>query len=75
MTDPISKTLPARPRGIGLREQRKPLDDEEKLEVGLEDSMDASDPPAVVAPGEHHYPGPLTGAEARKMNAQLRKRR
>jgi hypothetical protein len=75
MKDPIDKTLPARPRGTGLREQRKPLDDEEKLEVGLEDSMDASDPPAVVAPGEDHYPGPLTGAEKERMNAQLRKRR
>lgn len=75
MTDAITKTPLTRPRGKGLREQRKVLDDEDKLEVGLEDSMDASDPPAVVAPGEDHYPGPLSDAEAEAMEEQLRKRK
>lgn len=68
MTDAIGNTPPE--RGKGLREQTKPLDDEDKLEVGLEDSMDASDPPAVVAPGEDKYPGPLTGTEAKAMKAR-----
>lgn len=73
MTDSMTKTPPK--RGTGLREQTKPLDDEDKLEVGLEDSMDASDPPAVVAPGEHRYPGPLTGAEAKAMEARRKNRK
>lgn len=73
MTDEMSKTPPE--RGKGLREQTKPLDDEDKLEVGLEDSMDASDPPAVVAPGQHQYPGPLTDAEAKAMKARLKNRK
>ena len=73
MTDDMGKTPPK--RGEGLRAQTKPLDDEDKLEVGLEDSMDASDPPAVVAPGEHHYPGPLTGAEAKAMKARMKNRK
>lgn len=73
MTDAATNSPPE--RGKGLRAQTKPLDDEDKLEVGLEDSMDASDPPAVVAPGEHKYPGPLTGAEATAMKARLKSRK
>lgn len=34
---------------------------EEKLEEGLMDSMDASDPPAVTAPGDHGDPVPSSG--------------
>ncbi len=42
-------------------DQDRPLDQEEKLETGLEDSMDASDPPAVTAPGDHGDPVPSSG--------------
>ncbi|HEX7876512.1 MAG TPA: hypothetical protein VF489_07985 [Sphingobium sp.] len=34
---------------------------EEKLDEGLKDSMDASDPPAVTAPGDHGDPVPSSG--------------
>ena len=34
---------------------------EEKLDEGLMDSMDASDPPAVTAPGDHGDPVPSSG--------------
>lgn len=34
---------------------------EEKLEEGLKDSMDASDPPAAAAPGDHGDPVPSSG--------------
>jgi len=34
---------------------------EEKLEEGLKDSMDASDPPAVTMPGDDGEPKPSSG--------------
>jgi len=34
---------------------------EEKLDEGLMDSMDASDPPAATAPGDHGDPVPSSG--------------
>lgn len=34
---------------------------EEKLEEGLKDSMDASDPPSTTAPGDHGDPVPSSG--------------
>lgn len=34
---------------------------EEKLEEGLMDSMDASDPPSATAPGDHGDPVPSSG--------------
>lgn len=34
---------------------------EEKLEEGLMDSMDASDPPAATKPGDHGDPVPSSG--------------
>lgn len=37
------------------------VSDEEKLEEGLKDSMDASDPPAVTHPGDHGDPVPSSG--------------
>jgi len=37
------------------------LTDEEKLEEGLHDSMDASDPPSVTKPGDHGDPVPSSG--------------
>ncbi|HEX7873403.1 MAG TPA: hypothetical protein VF475_10860 [Sphingobium sp.] len=59
MTD--SKTKPRPPSGTDLEGQEKPLDNEEKLEAGLEESMDASDPPAATAPGDHGDPVPSSG--------------
>ncbi|MET0365735.1 MAG: hypothetical protein ABW169_13895 [Sphingobium sp.] len=44
-----------------LEGQEKPLDLEEKLEAGLEESMDGSDPLAVTAPGDHGNPVPSSG--------------
>lgn len=44
-----------------LEGQHKPLNREEKLEAGLEESMDASDPPAATAPGDHGDPVPSSG--------------
>ena len=34
---------------------------EEKLEEGLRDSMDASDPPAATTPGDDGHPVPSSG--------------
>lgn len=34
---------------------------EEKLDEGLKDSMDASDPPSATAPGDHGDPVPSSG--------------
>jgi hypothetical protein len=34
---------------------------EEKLDEGLMDSMDASDPPSATAPGDHGDPVPSSG--------------
>lgn len=34
---------------------------EEKLDEGLKDSMDASDPPSTTAPGDHGDPVPSSG--------------
>lgn len=34
---------------------------EEKLDEGLMDSMDASDPPSVTKPGDHGDPVPSSG--------------
>lgn len=49
------------PEGGGKRSQERPLSAEEQLEVGVEDSMDASDPPASVAPGDDGEPHPSSG--------------
>ena len=53
----IDTSQPRKP----IRDQDHALTDEEKLEAGLEDSMDASDPPAVTAPGDHGEPVPSSG--------------
>lgn len=48
------------------REQRRPLTAEEQLDLGVEDSMDASDPPASVAPGDDGEPHPSSGYDEAK---------
>lgn len=57
MTDHMTKER----KDKDLEGQHKPLDREEKLEAGLEESMDASDPPATTAPGDHGDPVPCSG--------------
>ncbi|MFB0872071.1 MULTISPECIES: hypothetical protein [unclassified Sphingobium] len=42
-------------------EQDHTLDRDEKLEEGLKDSMDASDPPSTTRPGDHGDPVPSSG--------------
>ncbi|MET0372475.1 MAG: hypothetical protein ABW039_14000 [Sphingobium sp.] len=42
-------------------EQDRAIDNEEKLEEALKDSMDASDPPAVTTPGDTGEPVPSSG--------------
>jgi hypothetical protein len=60
MSDPIT-IEPTKPKKPDLAKQARRLTDEEKLEAGLEDSMDASDPPSVTAPGDHGDPVPSSG--------------
>lgn len=43
------------------RSQERPLTPDEQLDVGVEDSMIASDPPASVAPGDDGEPHPSSG--------------
>lgn len=42
-------------------DQDHTLDRDEKLEEGLKDSMDASDPPSTTRPGDHGDPVPSSG--------------
>lgn len=60
-TDDMFAIDTSQPTKSRLRGQDHALSDEEKLEAGLEDSMDASDPPAVTAPGDHGDPVPSSG--------------
>lgn len=60
MSQDTAKSTPSS-KGKDLEGQTKPLNQEEKLEAGLESSMDASDPPAVTAPGDHGDPVPSSG--------------
>lgn len=41
---------------------------EEKLEEGLKDSMDASDPPAATTPGDDGHPVPSSGYKEDKQD-------
>lgn len=52
------------------REQNRPLTAEEQLDLGVEDSMDASDPPASVAPGDDGEPHPSSGYDEAKEKAR-----
>ena len=42
-------------------DQDHALSTEEKLDEGIEDSMDASDPPSSTKPGSHGDPVPSSG--------------
>ena len=41
--------------------KRNPEDDDAKVDVGSDESMDASDPPAAVQPGQKDEPVPSSG--------------
>ncbi|CAN5324417.1 hypothetical protein BH10PSE13_BH10PSE13_11570 [soil metagenome] len=57
---------PKKQHKTDLAGQEKPLSTEEKLEAGLEGSMDASDPPSSTAPGDHGDPVPSSGFQEEK---------
>lgn len=48
-------------RDIRERLKRNPEDSDAKLDAGLDESMDASDPPSVTAPGDKGEPAPSSG--------------
>jgi hypothetical protein len=41
--------------------KRNPSDDDAKVDVGSDESMDASDPPAAAQPGQNDEPVPSSG--------------
>jgi len=41
--------------------KRNPQDDDAKVDVGSDESMDASDPPAAAQPGQSDEPVPSSG--------------
>ncbi|MEP6786229.1 MAG: hypothetical protein ABI898_10865 [Sphingomonadales bacterium] len=47
--------------GIVRRLKDNPEDPDAKLDAGLDQSMDASDPPATIQPGDHGEPVPSSG--------------
>jgi hypothetical protein len=49
---------------IKRRLERNPASRDAKLDTGLDESMDASDPPASVQPGQRHDPAPSSGYDA-----------
>jgi N utilization substance protein B len=49
---------------IARRLKRDPTDPDAKLDRGLDESMDASDPPAAVVPGDSGDPLPSSGFDA-----------
>lgn len=48
-------------RELEKKVQRNPDDSDAKLDLGSDQSMDASDPPAVVQPGHKDEPVPSSG--------------
>lgn len=49
---------------IARRLDEDPSDRDAKLDTGLDESMDASDPPAITAPGKGKVPAPSSGYDA-----------
>jgi hypothetical protein len=49
---------------IKRRLERNPANRDAKLDTGLDESMDASDPPASVQPAHRHDPAPSSGCDA-----------
>jgi len=50
-----------RDAAITERLERDPQDEDAKLDHGLDESMDASDPPAITQPGAGSDPAPSSG--------------
>jgi hypothetical protein len=53
---------------------RDPADVDAQLDRGLDESMDASDPPAAVTPGDSGEPLPSSGYDAAAEEAQQHSR-
>lgn len=51
-------------KAINERLARHPESREARLDTGLDESMDASDPPASVQPVHRHDPAPSSGYDA-----------
>jgi hypothetical protein len=49
---------------IAKRLEENPEDSEARLDAGLDESMDASDPPAATQPVHNHDPAPSSGYNA-----------
>ena len=49
---------------IADRLEQDPQDEDAKLDHGLDESMDASDPPAITQPGSGSDPAPSSGYDA-----------
>ncbi len=48
-------------RELERKLKRNPKDQDAKVDVGSDESMDASDPPAAVQPGQSDEPVPSSG--------------
>lgn len=57
-----SPTLSGEPdRGIELKVKKHPNDQDAKVDLGSDESMDASDPSAAAQPGTSNEPAPSSG--------------
>lgn len=62
---PLAKPGDAgRDRDIAERMDKDSKDEDAKLDHALDESMDASDPPAMTGPGEATAPAPSSGYDA-----------
>ena len=48
-------------RALELKVKKHPDDEDAKVDLGSDESMDASDPPAAAQPGCHDEPVPSSG--------------
>ncbi|QKS01628.1 hypothetical protein F9288_19920 [Sphingomonas sp. CL5.1] len=58
---------------IARRLKKDPSSKQAQLDEGLDESMDASDPPSVTQPGQRHDPAPSSGYDE-KEEAERRRR-
>ena len=60
--DAPAPTMPRAPeRELEHKLKRNPDDQDAKIDVGSDESMDASDPPAAAQPGQSDDPVPSSG--------------
>lgn len=57
---PMTHTRPPE-RELEQKLKRNPQDSDAKIDVGSDESMDASDPPAAAQPGQNDDPVPSSG--------------